>query len=208
VPPASVTLILQDTKSPTTTSFTSVNGATYLIAVYETGSSGSRTASVALGSGSPFSASVTEGIVTAGSNKAYIFFIQATGNGGNGPVTVTLGNNETLVFVDVLQLSSGASVISTGQQPATPTSSTTALATLSSPGTGHAEVVFVGLDGNSGADTISPPSGMAAVGTYQKGTSSNAADLGMYYASVAQASSSFTLSPSAVNWGTISIEIG
>jgi hypothetical protein len=70
----------------------------------------------------------------------------------------------------------------------------------------YAEIVFVGLKGNSGNDTITPPVGMTAFGTYQ--SASFGGDVGMYFDPTAQSSAAFTLSPNAVNWGTIAVQVG
>ena len=200
----SATVLAQSASSPTT-NVTTANGSTDLILVYVQGSSGTPTASVATGTGTPFSAQstiATQGMVTSGSSKDYVIAIQATGNGSTHAVAVT--NTGTLEFVDVLQLSSGTTVKATKSGPSSDTSSTTATATLTSPI--DSEIVFVGLNGNSGSDTISPPAGMSALGSYQ--SASFGGDVGMYFDSTAQSTANFTLSPSGVNWGTIAVEVG
>ncbi len=118
---------------------------------------------------------------------------------------MTVTTNETLDFVDVLQLSSGATVQATNGNPASGSdvSSTTATALLTSPN--FSEIAFVGLAGHSGIDTITPPSGMSIQGTYQSDTTG---DLGMYYDPAAQGTSNFTLNSTAVNWGTVAVEFG
>jgi hypothetical protein len=130
---------------------------------------------------------------------------------------VTLGSNEDVGFVDVVQLSSGAKVQGTpsGSTGGDQTAATTATAGFgSAPAANYAELALVGLTGNSGNDTIAPPSGFAQLGNYQHsstisgGTPTLGGDLGMYFNPSAQLSANFALSPLAVNWGTIAIQIG
>jgi hypothetical protein len=153
-----------------------------------------------------------------GSTKSCLEIIQAVGNGQTGTVTVsfgTTGNLDTVGFVNVLQLSPGATVKATGTNPASQTSSTTALATLPTP-VATSEIAIVGLDGNSGNDTITPPSGMTPItplsgfsNPESNSTIGNAGgNLAMYFNSTAQASATFTLSPTAVDWGTVALQVG
>jgi hypothetical protein len=154
----------------------------------------------------------------SGSTKSCIEVIPVTGNGQTGTVTVSFsgGNSDNVGFVNVIELSPGATIKGTaGLNPAAQTSSTSATATLPAP-VANSEVAIVGLDGNSGNDTITPPSGMTAVTplTGFSNPESNSTigfaggNLGMYFAPAAQATSNFTLSPTAVDWGTIAFQVG
>ena len=204
--PATASVLVQGTSSPTV-NITASSASTQLIAVYVHGNSGSPSASVATGNGTPFateSTIFTQGIVTSGSTKEYLVLIEATGRDVPHPVTVT--TNETLDFVDVLQLSTGATVQATNGNPASGSdvSSTTATALLTSPN--FSEIAFVGLAGHSGIDTITPPSGMSIQGTYQ---SDITGDLGyVLFDPAAQGTANFTLNSTAVNWGTVAVEFG
>lgn len=201
----SVSVLAQST-SGTTTSIVVPTGRTALVLAYVEGSSGTPSGSVSTGSGTPFQSQsllLRQSISSSGSTKDILVVVQAVGNGSpGGPVTFT--SNSTVKFLDVVLLSSGSSVQASKGNPSSDTSSTTALATLTSPT--NTELVFVGLNGNSGADTITAPSGFGLLGTYQSG--SFGGDVGMYFSSTAQASASFTLSPTSVDWGTIALQIG
>jgi hypothetical protein len=74
----------------------------------------------------------------------------------------------------------------------------------------------VGLDGNNGADTITPPTGMTAI-TPLSGFSNPESNstigfaggtMGMYFNPVAQATANFALNPTAVDWGTVALQVG
>jgi hypothetical protein len=230
----SVSLLEQDTPTAQSNTFTTPtsiaggNGSTDLIVIYCYGSpscssgqtdptvtgpfvnSGALVPSTALTVVSTFSPS-------GGNTKSCIEVVQETGNNTSAPVTVTLGSGENVAFVDVLQLSGTTKVQGTpsGSTTGATTTATTATAAFTStPPASNAEIALVGLTGNSGSDTITPPSGMTQIGTYQHsstisgGTPAMGGDLGMYFNPVAQTSASFALSPLAVNWGTIAIQIG
>jgi trimeric autotransporter adhesin len=196
------------------------NGSSDLIVIYCWGGS-------ACGSGGstptvtgPFSSVSTQSIqsiVFSGSTKSCVEVVQATGNGQTGPVSVSFsgGSADSVGFVNVLELSPGASVKNVGQNPAAQTSSRTALASLGTT-SGLSEIALVGLDGNGGSDTITPPAGISPLTPltgYTNPESSSSigvagGNLGMYFAPIAQASSTFTLNPTAVDWGTIALGIG
>ncbi len=85
--PATASVLVQGTSSPTT-NITASSASTQLIAVYVHGNSGSPSASVATGSGTPFateSTIFTQGIVTSGSTKEYLVLIEATGRDVSTP---------------------------------------------------------------------------------------------------------------------------
>jgi hypothetical protein len=130
-------------------------------------------------------------------------------------VSFSGGSADSVGFVNVLQLSPGASVKAVGTNPGAQTSSTSPLATLPAT-TGLSEIGIVGLDGNQGNDSITPPAGMSAL-TPLSGFSNpeanstngnNGGNLGMYFSPAAQGSSTFSLSPTAVDWGTVALGIG
>jgi trimeric autotransporter adhesin len=218
---ASVSVIGQGAvKSSTISGVKTTNGATDLIVIYcYGGSSCGSTGSTPIITG-PFasvSTSTIQSIVFNGSTKSCVEVVQATGNGQTGAVSVSFGGGsaDTVGLVNVLELSPGATVKSVGINPASQTSSTSPLATLGTT-TGLSEIALVGLDGNQGNDTITAPTGMSALtplSGFTNPESSSAigvagGDLGMYFTPTAQASATFSLSPTAVDWGTVALGIG
>jgi hypothetical protein len=231
---ASATVLGQYTPTTQSNTFTTsgnistTNGGAYLVVIYCYGSPSCASGQTDPTITGPFTNSgalipstaltVVSTFSPSGSNvKSCIEVVQETGNGTSTPVTVTLGSNENVAFVDVLQLSPGAKVQGTpaGNATGATTTGTTATAAFSSaPAATNAEVAVVGLTGNTGSDTITAPSGFTPLGTYQHsstisgGTPAAGGDLGMYFNPAAQTTANFTLSPLAVNWGTIAIQIG
>jgi hypothetical protein len=216
----SVSMIGQSAaKSATVTNVQTTSGATDLIVIYcWGGSSCGSTGSTPTVTG-PFSSVSTatiQSIVFSGNTKSCVEVVQAVGNGQTGPVSVTFsgGSADSVGFIDVVQLSAGATVKATGVNPSTQTQSTTPLATL--PTTGSAELAIVGLDGNQGNDTIAPPTGVSALApaTGSSNPESNSTignaggNLGVYFTQTAQSQLNFTLSPTAVDWGTVALGIG
>jgi trimeric autotransporter adhesin len=218
---ASVSVIGQGAaKSSTINGVKTTNGATDLIVIYcwggsSCGSSGSTPAIT--GPFSSVSTQTIQSIVFNGNTKSCVEVVQAIGNGQTGNVTVSFsgGSADSVGFVNVLELSPGSTVKAVGTNPASQTVSTSPLATLGTTG-GLSEIAIVGLDGNSGNDTITAPGGMSALtplsgltNPESSSTIGNAGgNLGMYFAPTAQASATFTLSPTAVDWGTIALGIG
>jgi hypothetical protein len=66
-------------------------------------------------------------------------------------------------------------------------------------------MVLAGLAGIRGVDTTSPPAGMGILGTSQPNVRG---DVGMNCDVTPQATAAITLSPSAVDWGTVAVEFG
>jgi large repetitive protein len=196
------------TNSNTVPNVTSTPGATDLIVAYCEGSPNcsSQTATVATGSGTPFSsasAATISPIVNSGNTKDCLEIIQAVGNGNTGTVTVSDASNGNAVWGDVLQLSSGETVHGTPQINGG--TGTTATASLTTPSL--SEIALVAMNDTTGTATITAPSGMTELGSYQHTDGSIDADLGMYYNPTAQASAAFTLSASHL-WATIAAIVG
>jgi trimeric autotransporter adhesin len=207
-------------KSSTINGVKTTNGATDLIVIYcwggsSCGSSGSTP--TITGPFSTVSTQTIQSIVFNGNTKSCVEVVQAVGNGQIGTVSVSFGGGsaDSIGFVDLLELSPGVTVKATGTNPASQTVSTSALATLGTT-SGLSEIAFVGLDGNQGNDSITPPAGMSVLTPLSGFTNpesngtigNNGGNLGMFFAPTAQASATFTLSPLAVDWGTIALGIG
>ena len=184
------------------TSITSVANASYLIFVNFATTSGSPKPSLNTGTGSPFSsATALSSPVQASSNgnsKSYIDAFFATGNGNTAALTATVTGSPTVISVELMQLSPGATVVS--GSPTTVTGSSSPATAATSGTSGDFEVVAVGTNSST---TITTPPGMTVVGTVQTGPNFT---LGVYTASQSQTSTNFILSSPSGSWGTITYQ--
>jgi hypothetical protein len=128
-----------------------------------------------------------------------------TGSGTTGAVTANFNTSctNTVTVVNVVGLSGYNSTTPVAQSPTNSGNSTSATATLSSPGSGNGEVVFLGVQG--GAVTVTEPSAFSQL-YFNSGTQGGGYDAGSYFNPQATTSSTFTLSSKHV-WGTIALEI-
>jgi hypothetical protein len=113
-----------------------------------------------------------------------------------------LDNRATLVQVLVLSGNDTSSPIA--QSTTNTGNSSTAVALLSGPSSGNAEIVLVGQARASGS-AMSTPAGWTQL-SWNNRTGANGANYGTYYGPSAVASQTFTLGTSGP-WGTIALEI-
>jgi hypothetical protein len=198
----------------TTASISPVSGATYLVFVYCSGQSAACNGTSARATvSSPAFTSVTfdEGVAT-GTSKDCLEVLTATGTSTSGVVTVTGASGQNIGFVNVVQLSAGATVKNGLSFPAGQGASSPATAALTSPPSTLGELVPVAVADGNGQTTISvqtPASGMNLLGAAQQNATVQA-DMSVYFDSTAQSSASFVLNPTVPlnGWATFAIEVG
>jgi hypothetical protein len=191
------------TTSSTVSSVPTTSGATELVLVYAQ-SSASETIQSITGPFSTTPAQITSNPFGSGATKYTQFAWIASGNGTTGNVVVNWSGNKTVVaVVDVIELSGNATVNPIVQSPSASATSATPTATLSSPGTGDAEVVLI--DAAANTTVTSRPSGFSATDAHN-GTSGTGYGYEVDFSRTAATSASFSLGASNL-WGTIALEI-
>lgn len=210
-PAANVSAVLKgaatDTGATSSSSVTNVattSGRTELILVYRESAIGQDTIPTA-GITGPFTGTpvaVTSSVDFSGKHSLFVW--RGVGNGATGSVTVSFtGNNKNvLTVVQVIELSGNDTATPIVQSPAATGTTSPATATLTSPGSGNAELVLIGATGNT---TVATPAAFTQLST-QNGATGSGYSVKSAFNATAQASTSSALGAN-VAWGTIALEI-
>lgn len=207
---AGLTDTVANTLTETATASTT-SGATELILVARSSQAGD---SISFPTNGNTAFSSTPTLVTSipapgtGGTTGYLWIYEAKGSGtALGTVTADFAKGNGATFFQVIQLASGVSVnqstsnVGAGSTPSVGTWTTT-------PPSGDSELVLIGAQPEE--STLTPPAGQAWSGalTSLLSGAGGGVTIGTFYTSTAQASSTFTLSGSATEWGTIALDLG
>jgi hypothetical protein len=191
--------------------FTTTNGANELILMNIVTSGSTSTASVSSltvpftsASQIPNASEQYPASGSSSSNENYLFAWQATGNGSNGTISATFANVSSTssfgtVFIEVIQLGAGDTVVGSNADGGTTSGNGTTFAmTITPSSASDSEIAMVGT---SSGDTFATPAGWTDI------SGSHVADWDSFSDTTIQSSATVTMSSSHDNWGYIALEI-